>query len=389
MTSAGFCNGGIPCTGFRTGISEGQALGSFVCKTNYRTEKNKYNAMNLPESTFLSFTNTIRQYLDTDDETELAQYFADLKTAAGKLAERGKDPEEAFRIMKRIGIYLAENAGRNFTADYQKFSFGAGITLFAIQLPGGGNIYLLETPEGNLMIDTGYGCYFQDVETMLKTVRGDGFAKTKHVIITHADADHCGACGWLPAVPVMHPVTKHILDAKTRGFSTDPDSAFLEKVYAQTISRLSKQHLAGDMDVFRTKPVKTRGIFPVIDTLTFGGMHFEIWESLGGHIAGQIFLYEPDLGLLFTSDALMHFGTLSTPRKEFCSVADYLISSVNADSETAKTERRGLLGLANIFDAELRKKGKRLFICCGHGDVCIIDENGMPASAGGVMHYET
>lgn len=65
------------------------------------------------------------------------------------------------------------------------------------------------------------------------------------------------------------------------------------------------------VDLCKTEPKKMHGLFPVIDEVEFGRMHFEIWESLGGHIAGQLFLYEKNAGLLFTSDALINFAGMT------------------------------------------------------------------------------
>ena len=40
-------------------------------------------------------------------------------------------------------------------------------------------------------------------------------------------------------------------------------------------------------------------------------MGFAIWENLVGHIAEQLFLYEKNVGLLFTSDALINFAGMT------------------------------------------------------------------------------
>ena len=119
----------------------------------------------------------------------------------------------------------------------------------------------------------------------------------------------------------------------------------------------------------------------------FAGMEFEVWESLGGHIAGQLLLFEPNFGLLFTSDAFINFATLSKARADYCSIADSMIGSVNVDSEIARAERKELTRLAVELDAELKKNGKKLLICCGHGAVSEIDAEGKLVPAAELIHY--
>ena len=171
----------------------------------------------------------IRPNMDILNNEKAKQYFAEAETAVEHLVSLGKDPAEVLQIMENIGLYLSGNSGKNFTADYQRIQLSEGRELWSIQLPGGGNVNLFRTPEGDMVLDTGYGCCYHDVEKMLRTLGIDGFTHVKKVICTHADADHCGAAGFLPATPLMHPVTKQILDAGTRGFGSENRHEDLER----------------------------------------------------------------------------------------------------------------------------------------------------------------
>ncbi|MCZ0861533.1 MBL fold metallo-hydrolase [Methanocorpusculum sp. MG] len=334
-----------------------------------------------------TFQQRIRPYIEILNDDEAEKYFAEAETAVEQLASIGKDPKEVLQIMENIGLYLSENSGENFTADYQKIQLSEGRELWSIQLPGGGNINLFRTPDGDMVLDTGYGCCYYDVERMLHTLGIDGFAHVKKVICTHADADHCGAAGFLPVTPLMHPVTKQILDAGTRGFGSSTNNEDLERAYTTTINTFSKMNIPEQVDLCKTERKQMHGLFPVIDEVEFGGMHFEIWESLGGHIAGQLFLYEKNEGLLFTSDALINFASMTKVRKNYCSIADYLVTSVNVNSDIARIERHELMRIAKEIDAELKEKGKRLLLCCGHGAVSMLDDTGNMISACEPIHY--
>ena len=334
-----------------------------------------------------TFQQRIRPYIEILNGDQKKQYFAEAEKAIGELVAIGKDPKEVLQIMENIGLYLSVNSGENFTADYQRITLSGGRELWSIQLPGGGNINLFRTHDGDMVLDTGYGCCYHDVEKMLRSMGIDGFTMVRKVICTHADADHCGAAGFLPVTPLMHPVTKQILDAGTRGFGSDTRNEDLERAYTTTINTFSKMNIPGTVELCSTEPKAMHGLFPVIDEVEFGGMHLEIWESLGGDIASRLVLYEEQDGLILTSDALINFASMTKIRKEYCSIADYLVTSVNVNSEIARTERHELMRIAKEIDAGLKEKGKQLLLCCGHGAVSRLDDSGNMITASEPVHY--
>ena len=44
------------------------------------------------------------------------------------------------------------------------------------------------------------------------------------------------------------------------------------------------------------------GLFPLIGSVTIGGLQFQVLEGLGGHQYGQIYLFNEEAGLIFTAD---------------------------------------------------------------------------------------
>ena len=115
------------------------------------------------------------------------------ETAVEHLVSLEKDPAEVLQIMENIGLYLSEISGKNFTADYQRIQLSEGRELWSIQLPGGGNVNLFRTPDGDMVLDTGYGCCYHDVEKMLRPLGFDGFPHDKKVVFPHASAAPAGA----------------------------------------------------------------------------------------------------------------------------------------------------------------------------------------------------
>ncbi|MDO9324183.1 MAG: MBL fold metallo-hydrolase, partial [Methanoregula sp.] len=102
-------------------------------------------------------------------------------------------------------------------------------------------------------------------------------------------------------------------------------------------------------------------------------VELEILDGFSGHTAGQVFLYSQGHGLLFTADSVINFSSLSKERADFSSLAAFLVTSVNVDSENARKERKGLLELVQKTDAYLAPVGKRCHICGGHGAVSVLE----------------
>ena len=342
----------------------------------------------IPEYFTREFMAKMALYLSPLNKKELNEYVKEGEQAIKIREPQGISPEKYLELVKGIGDYLGANTGKNFTSDYQKIPLTANITFYSFQLPGGGNLNIFDAGEdGKMVLDTGYGCFYHDCDKMLEKVGVDGFFDTRVVICTHADADHCGAAGYFKMMPLMHPTCKAILDAGTRNHGSVNNLDLLEKFYTTSINTMSRMNVPDKVIECGTEPIGMRGLFPIIEKISFAGMEFEVWESLGGHIAGQLLLFEPNLGMLFTSDAFINFATLSKERADYCSIADSMIGSVNVDSEIARTERKELTRLAVELDAELKKNGKYLLICCGHGAVSKIDENGNLVPASELIHY--
>ena len=342
----------------------------------------------IPEYFTREFMAKMALYLSPLNKKELNEYVKEGEEAIRIREPQGISPEKYLELVKGIGDYLGANTGKNFTSDYQKIPLTSNITFYSFQLPGGGNLNIFDAgKDGKMVLDTGYGCFYHDCDKMLEKVGVDGFFDTRVVICTHADADHCGASGYFSTMPLMHPTCKAILDAGTRNHGSVNNLDLLEKFYTTSINTMSRMNVPDKVIECGTEPIGMRGLFPIIEKISFAGMEFEVWESLGGHIAGQLLLFEPNLGMLFTSDAFINFATLSKERADYCSIADSMIGSVNVDSEIARTERKELTRLAVELDAELKKNGKYLLICCGHGAVSKIDESGNLVPASELIHY--
>ncbi|MDD1723741.1 MAG: MBL fold metallo-hydrolase, partial [Methanospirillum sp.] len=142
------------------------------------------------------------------------------------------------------------------------------------------------------------------------------------------------------------------------------------------------------VEIFPPAGKQVEGVFPVLATFTAGGCTFEILEGQGGHQHGMIYILSKEAGLLFTSDTILNLKYLSPERSEYNNFAVYLVTTVNVDPDLVKSERKALLTLASRLDDDLKKQGRRLLICCGHGPVSFMQDGDMiPASEAVVYRH--
>ncbi len=334
---------------------------------------------------YLRFAQKMRKLIDTKDDDFLLQFLGDINHTAQDLTARGEDPKTVFRNVLEAGEYIAATCGDGFYADIQIITLSEEVTLYAIQLPSGGNIYLFRTLDGFQMLDTGYAVYNPD---MMQLFAAYGLTVTEEltrIITSHGDADHCGAGGFFDVPALMHPATLEIIRTGNRAWGSRSESMVLEEIYTTMIALYSRWNPPAEENIRLIKPEteEKRSIFPMVCRLTIGDLVFEVLETPGGHQVGELVLYCPEEGYLFTSDSLMNFASLTEERQRYNSYADYLVTSVNVDSDLARAERRALSGLAQDFTEET---GRPCTIFGGHGAVSDYHEGSLRVK-GTIEHY--
>jgi len=358
-------------------------------KSRYHLEILEYDTTgkNLDETIFyVRFAQEIRDLIGESENEFLLSFLADTNHIAQELMNRGNNPRQVFDSVLQTGRTLHATTGKNFYADVQKITVTPLVDLFCFQLPCGGSIYVLKAGRETLMIDTGYGIYHDDVMAMFSYFGLGNEDQFTCIIISHADADHCGAGGFFPADALMHTGTRDIIKTSNRAYGSRSEHSVLEAFYTKMINLFSRFHASKKITCLPHAGTERRSIFPVLATVTVGDISLEVLEGLGGHTHGQIYLYCQKEGLLFTADAVINFASLNPERARYNSLADFLVTSVNVDSDLARKERKALLELAAKTDEHLTAHGKRCRICGGHGAVSVM-ENAKLVSCGESIHY--
>ncbi|MEI7857376.1 MAG: MBL fold metallo-hydrolase [Methanomicrobiales archaeon] len=346
-------------------------------KSLYRLEIIEYDTSGkqLDDTVFyVRYAQAIRELIGESEDDFLLSFLADTNHMAQELNDRGCDPKQVFESVLSSGRTMKATSGTNFYADVQKFSIDEHTTLFCFQIPCGGNVFLIKAREDLLMIDTGYGIYHHDIMAMFSRYGVGDIKKISRIVVTHADADHCGAAGFFAAPILMHSSTQEIIRTNNRSYGSRSDHASLDEFYTKMINLFSEFNIPKNIECLPGPNGRMQGIFPIIGSVTIGDVTLEILDGFSGHTAGQVFLYSQGLGLLFTADSVINFASLSKERADFSSLAAFLVTSVNVDSENARKERKGLLELVQKTDVHLAPLGKRCHICGGHGAVSVLEE---------------
>ncbi len=351
-------------------------------KSLYRIEIIEYDTTGkqLDDTVFyVRYAQSIRELIGEYEDAFLLSFLADTNRIAQELMNRGCDPKQVFESVLKTGQTLKATTGKNFYADVQKFRINDHATMFCFQVPCGGNIFLVKSEDDLLMIDTGYGIYHSDVMAMFLRYGIGDYKKITRIVVTHADADHCGAAGFFAVPVLMHKSTLEIIRTNNRAYGSRSDHSSLDEFYTKMINLFSRFNTPDEIECFSARNGITRGIFPVIGRASIGDLELEVLDGLCGHTAGQVFLYTRTYGLLFAADSVINFASLSKERADYSSLAAFLVTSVNVDSDMAKKERKGLLELAQDTDNELVSSGKRCLICGGHGAVSVLDDGKLVA----------
>ena len=363
-------------------------------KSKYRLEILEYDTTGekLDNTVFyLRFAQKVRRFLGEAEDPFLMRFLQDINHIAQELSNMGKDPKEVFETILKVGETLNQSSEAGFYADVERIRIRDNIELFCFQPPCGGNIYLFNSPEERVMLDTGYGIYYPDIVNLLQYYGLGDLNRLKRIYITHADADHCGAAGYFSAPSYLNRATLEVAKETSRAYGSTHQECVLEELYTKMINLFSRFNPPKNIKLFPDLPasleeIEMQGAFPIIAHFQICGLEFEALQGLGGHMHGEVFYLCQEEGLLFPEDTLINFKSLSSERTRYNALADYLMTSVNVDSKLARKERNALIPLISELDEKLAKKGKKCLICCGHGSVSVL-EKGKLAKYGSSERY--
>lgn len=318
--------------------------------------------------------NTLEELFSTSQAVR--QALDEFRHASGATGET-LAASEVFTNILRLAAMAVGTTGERFTLRLTgPVRLTPDVTMYMLACPEGANSYLLCHGEKFTMLDTNFGVYFDDVAAWLGA-HGFDPSRIRTVLATHPDADHAGWAGRLQALygarVLMHPDGARVFAEEDRTLGRGP-LAGINRPFTRLVGRLSGLTPPSRIDAFEPASGQFGG-FPVIGKTVVGDLELLALESLGGHAAGQVFYFNPGLGILFSGDYLLDAASLSPREREALSVHKSLLTSTNADSALFSQEMGMLRELMLQTEAEM-KKGGRARVFPGHGDFYAVDQAG-------------
>ncbi len=345
-------------------------------KSKYRIEILEYDpqAKQLDNTVFyIKFAQQLREILGSTEDKFLLKLLNDINHIVQELTNLKQDPFKVFNSIVETGKRLKETSENKFYSDIQSIKLKDDINLYCFQFPCGGNIFILNSPKDMIMIDSGFGIYHNKFVELFNELNLGNLNRLSRIFITHADADHAGGAGFFSCPSFMHKATSEAIDIANRAYGSKIENSVLEEVYTKLINLFSNFNPPKNREIFPQKVLGLKNIFPIIYTFEFSGYHFDVLESLGGHLFGQVYFLCEELGLLFTGDSLINFNSLTEDKKEFATLATILMTSVNVDSEIASKERKTLINIAEELNKNQKNTDHGCLICAGHGAISSLD----------------
>jgi glyoxylase-like metal-dependent hydrolase (beta-lactamase superfamily II) len=319
----------------------------------------------------------LQKIMKTDDVDRLRRLIYSSKQLSDALvkfsAEAGKHFEEGSLITNVLAFASASLMKADKGFSYQKMPGlqSGNVTMHAFKLPAGGNIYVLESSGSFLMIDSGYGLYYEDVKKMLSEncIPPDSI---RDIYLTHADADHAGLSGYFNMEfgcnVHMHRNTAGVIRNENRAWGSGSQLTELSHFFTVLVNEFTRASFPKEWIAYGDNDVGMEGEFRAVDSFEFGGHSYKILESEGGHVPGQVFFMSYDSGLIFTADYLLNVDSLSAEEREMLNYPKFMMTSTNVNSALFKKEMEMLRHLAGDFDAAMRSAGSQAYVVPGHGD---------------------
>ncbi|MBN1134897.1 MAG: MBL fold metallo-hydrolase [Methanosarcinaceae archaeon] len=318
----------------------------------------------------------LNHLLEPSDAEEIKKIIRSTEEVSRKLIsfsqEAGEDLEkgDVYAQILALASTSIARTGHRFKPLKMKVIESDDLTFIGWKMPTGGNIYLMKVDGKTVLFDCGYGIYFKDFVSLLKS---EGFAPEHitDIYLTHADADHAGQSGLFEREfgthIHAHPDSIQIFKSGDRSWGIRSRHSPLNLHFTRLINQFTEITPPGkEITTFSTNTIRKIGHFNVIDRFELGKYTFEVIESLSGHIKGNVFFFCSGLGIFISGDYLLDVSSLSNDEIVNLNRPRFLMTSTNLNSTVFKKEMEYL---KEWLMEEKKNRKSKLTICPGHGKV--------------------
>lgn len=287
---------------------------------------------------YVSFANSISEIIPlTEDEKR--SLMIDSNIIMERLSKKNAPPYKTFEYIGKFAEGLIKYHGDAFCARVTSYSVN-NLKITLIEPPCGSNTCIIENGCYLLCIDGGFACYAKETLDIIKKYYPDFESRNKSFILTHADLDHVGLFDYFDSVYLCQKCYDNFMcDAEDRpNFrEQNPDHAPYMRI-SKLLLRYrpvakEKLKVIGGNSQKLTTPTENIG------SLSVGGIDFDCYEAMGGHVMGETVYIDRKNKLVFTGDIILNIKSFIPPQAQFNSLAPFLMTSVDTDPRLAAKER--------------------------------------------------
>lgn len=308
-----------------------------------------------------SYVNGISQMMGLSEKYK-QELLVHTNLAMQTLDGNGLSPYRTFDSISKFAELLSVSKGENFLPRISNHKITQNTEIILIEPPCGSNTAIIKSNGRFLFVDSGYACYANEMQLVLKKLIPDFDNIKKTVLVTHADVDHCGLLPMFDEIIVGHK-TANCLKNEAEGKDGYREKNLLHKPYINICKILTSYH--------PVEPDKITAMWENIENLSqpltqigffdFEELHFEVYEGKGGHLPGEIVLIDYKNHIAFTGDIYINVHGLTPEQAEYNQYAPILMTSVDTDPKLCADERKAVLqrlGVGNwqIFGSHGFKK---------------------------------
>lgn len=317
---------------------------------------------------YITFAGEMRRLLRLTQE-ETNDFIFNANLVMQQLDERNEPPSKTFEYISRFARFVAEHGGAAYDCRVTHREVTSRVAALVLEPPCGSNITVLEDRfDGSLMmIDSGFACYQRFTLRKLRELIPDFDARPKELLLTHADCDHCGL---VSQFGVIH-LSQRSADCFAAERAGQPNVREMNRntlPYSRLSKIITEYHppMLSQLHVLNTLPGDDAQPLSLIGRFAFADMNFDVFQGNGGHLPGEIVLFDEEHRVALTGDDYVNIHGYTAAQREFNRLAPYLMTSVNEDSVKAKA-------ILSLIKEKLDGKGWLIFP--GHGAVLDRDQS--------------
>ncbi len=308
---------------------------------------------------YIRLANTIQKLFSLDDG-KVREFVSECRGVTELLMGRGQDPAIVFDKVRQLADFIAYHRDLNFKPRITQHQITEETSLYVIEPPCGSNTYVLRNDDSLLFVDSGMGIFSDEMITELRETFPAFFSMGKTMLVTHADADHCGLLSVIENAEIL--VDQRTADDLFDMARPTNDADAYDYCYGR-LCRIITDYVAPEKERIKVigQAPESHEDFVMLHKLAFGDLELEIFEGPGVHTKGQTVIICRSPKLLFTGDLYSNDKDVIPERAEYNKIAPFLSSD---SEEDLKRLTRSKLGA--IMDS-IGRTG--MIVCGGHGNI--------------------